>query len=65
MAFSSVNNSAEFSDLTFLHSDALVACAGVGVASVGVGNSHVEELGSCTLKRGSNIENIGPHSGCC
>ena len=41
----------------------LVACAGVGVASVSVGNSHVEELGSWVLKRGSNTEDIGPHSG--
>lgn len=36
MAFSLVNNTAELSDLAFLHSAVLVTCADVGVASVGV-----------------------------
>ena len=63
MAFSMVNNSAELSDLTFLHLAEIVTCAGVEVASVGVGNSHVEELRSWVLRRGSNAESIGPHSG--
>ena len=63
MAFSSVNNSAELSDLTFLHLAEIVTCAGVEVASVSVGNSHVEELTSWVLRRGINAENIGLHSG--
>ena len=62
MAFSLVNNSAELSYLTFLHLAKILTCAGVEVAS-GVGNSHVEELRSWVLRRGSIAENIGPHSG--